>query len=117
MKSALHFFPQDKSSIRVKNFKNEMIILHTSKIFCLKKLIFLLDEYSIENLNTKLNQYLITEKEYVTLKEFSDFSSINNQLLAKILIEEMLDEGMLALDESDLELRYYPNKILSFKFK
>jgi hypothetical protein len=34
MKSALNFFPKDKlSNIIVKNFKNEMIMLHTSKFY------------------------------------------------------------------------------------
>ncbi len=69
----------------------------------------------MEKLNFSLKKYLSGEKEYVSLKEFSDMTTIKNQLLSKILIEEMLDEGLLVIDESDLEVRYYLNKILSYK--
>ncbi len=60
-----------------------------------------------ESLTTYLNQ-----KEFVTLNSFSDATNIKNQILAKVLIEEMLDKGFLCIDESDIELRYFYNKIL-----
>ncbi len=69
----------------------------------------------MESLLDKLSNYLSDEKDYVSLKDFSDLTTKKNQLLSKFLIDEMLDEGLLALDESDLELRYYLNKILSKK--
>ncbi len=74
-----------------------------------------LEEFSVDNLFDRLKRFLSAEKPYVNLKDFSEMTSLNNQLLSKILIEEMLDQGLLASDESDLELRYYENKILNYK--
>ena len=51
----------------------------------------------------------------VNLTDFTEIISVKNQLLSKILIEEMLDQGLLASDESELELSYYENKILNYK--
>lgn len=74
-----------------------------------------LEEFSVENLFEKLRKFLSTEKQFVNLKEYAEIISIKNQLLSKILIEEMLEQGLLVSDESDLELRFYENKILSYK--
>ena len=51
----------------------------------------------------------------MSLKEFTEMTNIKNQLLSKILIEEMLDNGLLLIDESDLDLRYFLNIILTYE--
>jgi hypothetical protein len=49
------------------------------------------------------------------MNEFSDMTNVRNLLLSKILLDEMLDKGFVVIDESDLDVRYYYNKILSYK--
>lgn len=56
----------------------------------------------------------INSKESISLKEFTEITNIKNQLLSKILIEEMVENGLLLIDESDLDLRYFLNKILNY---
>jgi hypothetical protein len=73
-----------------------------------------LDEYSLENLNRKMKQYLKEDKNNLTLKEFSELTANKNQLLSKILIDEMVDNGYLLVDESDLDVKFYLNKILYY---
>jgi len=62
----------------------------------------------------RLKNFLTPEKPYVNLKDFNELTTLKNQLLSKILIEEMLDQGLIVSDESDLELRYFENKILNY---
>ena len=62
----------------------------------------------------KIEKFL-NEKESISLNEFSEYAKIKNFLLSKLLLEEMLDKGLLCLDESDLEVKYSKNKILEYK--
>ncbi len=48
----------------------------------------------------------------INLKDFSEITKIKNQLLCKILIDQMVEEGLLLIDESDLDLEYYLNIFL-----
>lgn len=111
MKSALKYFPNNTntSKVHIKVFQNEMIMLHTGN-----KYIIILDEYSLESLNQKMKSYLQGDKNNLTLKEFSELTTNKNQLLSKILIDEMVDKGYLLLDESDLDVKFYLNKILNY---
>ena len=54
----------------------------------------------------------LQNKEYITLNSFGEITHINNVILSKVLIDEMIEKGFLCTDESDIELRYYYNKIL-----
>ncbi len=111
MKNAMDQFSKISTSIIVKVFKNEMIMIHTSKFINY----FKIEDYSLENIYEKLKESLSENKDCVSLKEFGELTSIKNQLLAKILIEEMLEFGLLVVDESDLDLRYYLNKFILYK--
>jgi hypothetical protein len=106
MKLAVDQLGDIGSHINMKIFKHDMIILHTSKY-----LLNYLDQYGLYQLSDKLKSYF-KEKTFITLNTFSDFTRINNFLLSKVLLEEMLDRGLICIDESDLEVRYYHNSIL-----
>lgn len=56
------------------------------------------------------------EKDGITLAEFSEYSKIKNFLLSKLIIDEMIQKGLLCIDESDLEVKYFKNKIIDFVF-
>jgi hypothetical protein len=106
MKLAIDNFDKISSStIFVKIYKNEMIILHNSNLN------YNIENFSFDKITESLKGYL-NKKDFVTLNLFSDATNIKNQILAKVLIEEMLEKGFLCIDESDIELRYFYNKIL-----
>jgi hypothetical protein len=60
----------------------------------------------------RLKIYL-REHEHVNTSRFPEVLGIKNVLLSKILLEEMVEEGLLCIDESDLDLHYYQNLILN----
>lgn len=62
---------------------------------------------------TKIVKFL-EEKDGITLAEFTEYSKIKNFLLSKLIIDEMIEEGMLCIDESDLEVKYYENRITKY---
>ena len=103
MKQALDKFKSIANKIMVKNFNNEMIVLHTR-------------DYSNQNILTMVTQFIGTKKgeDYVTSSELSKILNVKNVLLEKILIEDMLCSGYLLLDEYDLDVRYYLNKIKDY---
>lgn len=109
-------------SINIKSFKNDMILLYTSNylknFIKLQHLIIIhnlfLDDFSLENILQKIEKFL-NEKEEISLGEFAEYSKIKNLLLSKLLLEEMLEKGLLCLDESDLEVKFSKNKILGYK--
>lgn len=66
-------------------------------------------------ISTKIEKFL-EEKDGITLAEFSEYSKIKNFLLSKLIIDEMIQKGLLCIDESDLEVKYFKNKIIDFVF-
>lgn len=103
MMQALKSFSSVSNKIMIKNFNNEMIVLHTK-------------DYSNENILKLIINYLNEKKEdSVSTSEISQILNVKNVLLEKILINDMLLTGRLCADESDLEVRYYLNKILAYK--
>lgn len=73
-----------------------------------------LDEFSIENILLKVEKFL-NEKGEISLNEFAEYSKIKNLLLTKLLIDEMLEKGLICIDEADLEVKFSKNKILSYE--
>ncbi len=71
-----------------------------------------LEDYSFDNLMEKIKKYIENNKDFLSLKEFSELTSKKNPLLSKFILDEMIDEGLLIIDESDIELRYYKNKFI-----
>lgn len=109
MKIAFDHLNEMKGEIVVKAFKNDMLVLHTSKSFYIN--INFLEDFSIENINVRLQEHL-KEVNHVDINQFSNFIELKNTLLAKIIIEEMIEKGYLCIDEAALELNYYSNLIL-----
>jgi hypothetical protein len=68
----------------------------------------------LENILQKIQKFL-NEKDEISLGEFAEYSKIKNLLLSKLLIEEMLDEGLLCIDESDFEVKFSNNRILTYQ--
>ena len=62
---------------------------------------------------TKIEKYL-DEKNGISLSEFSEYSKIKNFLLSKLIIDEMIEKGLICVDESDLEVKYYKNRIIDY---
>jgi hypothetical protein len=77
----------------------------------------ILADFSLLNLYKILIKSLTADISFVTLNTLSDLITSKNQLLGKVLLDEMVDEGLLIIDESDLDLRYYENTILNYELK
>jgi hypothetical protein len=82
-----------------------MIVLHTS-------------EFSNENLINLIKNYMKENKQdYIELKSLSNIINVKNVLLETILIDDLLNNGLLLIDEFDLDVRYYLNQILNYNIK
>ena len=102
MTQALKYFEKNNYQIMVKNFNNEMIVLHTK-------------EYSNKNILAMVNDYMSKSgHNYIEMNDMKKIINVDNVLLEKILIEDMLINGDLLIDEDDLEVRYYLNNILNY---
>ena len=55
------------------------------------------------------------KQNHIDMKDLSNILHIENVLLEKTIIEDMLNQGLILIDESDLEVRYYLNIILAYK--
>jgi len=105
MSQAINNFDKVAGEIKVKNFNQEMIVLHTN-------------EFSNENLINLIKNYMQqNNKDYIELKSLSNIINVKNVLLETILIDDLLNNGLLLIDEFDLDVRYYLNKILNYKLK
>ena len=56
-------------------------------------------------------------KDYIELKSLSNIINVKNVLLETILIDDLLNDGLLLIDEFDLDVRYYLNQILNYNIK
>jgi hypothetical protein len=57
------------------------------------------------------------KQSHIDMKDLSNILHIENVLLEKTIIEDMLNQGLILIDESDLEVRYYLNIILPYQLK
>ena len=102
MTQALKYFETNTHQVLVKNFNNEMIVLHTK-------------EYSSDNILVLITNFMKKNgQNYIDMNDMSKILNVENVLLEKILIEDLLFNGKLLIDEDDLEVRYYLNNILSY---
>jgi ESCRT-II complex subunit VPS36 len=105
MTQAINNFHKVAGQIQIKNFNKEMIVLHTN-------------EFSNENLINLITNYMNENKQdYIDLNSLSKIINVKNVLLETILIEDLLNNGLLLIDEFDLDVRYYLNKILNYNIK
>lgn len=103
MQQALKNFKSVSNKIMIKNFNNEMIVLHTK-------------DFSNQNILNLVMQFMKQKnEEFVTVNELTKILNVKNVILEKILIEDMLNGGYLLIDEYDLDVRYYLNKIREYK--
>ena len=98
MKKLLH-------DIIIKNFNNEMIVIQTP-------------EFSGKNILALIKEFMQDNKQgHIDLNDLKNILYIENVLLEKTIIEDMLNSGLILIDESDLDVRYYLNIILPYQLK
>ena len=89
--------------IIIKNFNNEMIVIQTP-------------EFSGKNILAMIKKFMEEHKtHHIEMSDLSNILHIENVLLEKTIIEDLLLSGLILIDESDLEVRYYLNIILPYK--
>ena len=89
--------------IIIKNFNNEMIVIQTP-------------EFSGKNILVMIKKFMEEKKQhYIEMTDLSNILHVDNVLLEKTIIEDLLISGLILIDESDLEVRYYLNIILPYK--
>lgn len=90
-------------NIVIKNFNNEMIVIQTP-------------EFSGNNILRMIQNFMNSKKqEYIEMSDLSSILNLNNVLLEKTIIADLLNSGLILIDESDLVVRYYLNKILAYQ--
>ena len=105
MKQALDNFKNVTQKVMMKNYNNEMIVLHTK-------------DYSNENILEMVKKFMVdNKKKCINGKELAEILNVGNVILEKILIGDMLKEGYLLEDESDLDVVYYQNLIKGYQLK
>ena len=91
--------------MKQKNFNNEMIVIQTP-------------EFSGKNILALIKKFMQEKKQHhIDMKDLSNILHIENVLLEKTIIEDMLNNGLILIDESDLDVRYYLNIILPYQLK
>ena len=91
--------------IIIKNFNNEMIVIQTP-------------EFSGKNILALIKEFMQDNKQgHIDLNDLKNILYIENFLLKKTIIEDMLNSGLILIDESDLDVRYYLNIILPYQLK
>ena len=102
MMKGIHYLQKKLSKIYVKNFNNEIIVLHTEK-------------YSNENIMILIKKFMEENKnDFINMNDLSFILNVKNIILEKILIDDLLKNGHLLIDENDLEVKYYLNTILNY---
>ncbi len=91
--------------IIIKNFNKEMIVIQTP-------------EFSGKNILALIKKFMQDNKQgHIDLNDLKNILYIENVLLKKTIIEDMLNSGLILIDESDLDVRYYLNIILPYQLK
>ena len=91
--------------IIIKNFNNEMIVIQTP-------------EFSGKNILALIKEFMQDNKQgHIDLNDLKNILHIENVLLEKTIIEDMLNSGLILIDESDLNVRYYLKIILPYQLK
>ena len=91
--------------IIIKNFNNEMIVIQTP-------------EFSGKNILAMIKKFMEEKKQhYIEMADLSNILHVDNVLLEKTIIDDLLNSGFILIDESDLEVRYYLNIILPYQLK
>ena len=91
--------------IIIKNFNNEMIVIQPP-------------EFSGKNILALIKEFMQDNKQgHIDLNDLKNILYIENFLLKKTIIEDMLNSGLILIDESDLDVRYYLNIILPYQLK
>ena len=102
MMKGIHYLQKKLSKIYVKNFNNEIIVLHSEK-------------YSNENIVILIKKFMEENKnDFINMHDLSLILNVKNIILEKILIDDLLKNGHLLIDENDLEVKYYLNTILNY---
>ena len=91
--------------IIIKNFNNEMIVIQTP-------------EFSGKNILVQIKKKKKKKKQsHIDMNDLTKILHTDNVLLEKAIIEDMLNDGLILIDESDLDVRYYLNIILPYQLK
>ena len=91
--------------IIIKNFNNELIVIQTP-------------EFSGKNILVQIKKFMQEKKQsHIDMNDLTKILHIENVLLEKAIIEDMLNSGLILIDESDLDVRYYLNIILPYQLK
>ena len=73
-------------------------------------------EFSGKNILAMIKKFMEEKKQhYIEMSDLSNILHVENVLLEKTIIEDLLISGLILIDESDLEVRYYLNIILPYK--
>ena len=98
----LKLLPNQK--IFLQSLNNEMWVLHSC-------------DYTSDNIIKNINKFMSdNNKNYLTVNDIKKVLNIENMLLFKYLIDDLLINGKLCSDESDIEVNYYMNIINSYQF-
>ena len=57
------------------------------------------------------------KQHYIEMNDLTNILHVDNVLLEKTIIDDLLNSGLILIDESDLEVRYYLNIILPYQLK
>ena len=103
MKQGIEMLKKVSGQVFCKNYQNSMTMIHSQS-------------YSVDNLYKKI--FLPEVKNNKQIKAFSinDLSKLFNIKsvgVCKMIIDEMIIQGYLCIDESDIDIRYYYNYFMS----
>ena len=91
-------------NIFLKSLKNEIWVLYSS-------------DYTSDNIIKTMKKFMSdNNKDYLTVNDIKKILNIENMILFKYLIDDLLINGKLCSDESDIEVNYYMNIISSYQF-
>ena len=91
-------------NIYLQSLNNEILVLHSV-------------DYTSDNIIKSLKQFLSdNNKDFLTVNDIKKILNIENMILFKYLIDDLLINGKLCSDESDIEVNYYMNIISPYQF-